>query len=72
MRRRRQVRTTRRPGRSAAAAPRARSGRRAQQRAPRSPAGSLPEVLKFQAKSTAALRAVKLAMAVEPSFIYKP
>jgi len=28
--------------------------------------------LKFQAKSTAALRAVKLPMAVEPSFIFKP
>jgi len=28
--------------------------------------------LKFQVKSTAALRAVKMPMAVEPSFIFKP
>jgi len=29
-------------------------------------------VLTFQAKSTAALRAVKMPMAVEPSFVFKP
>jgi hypothetical protein len=35
-------------------------------------AADLASVLKFQAKSTAALRAVKMPMAVEPSFIFKP
>ncbi|MHB8730931.1 MAG: hypothetical protein ACYDAB_03990 [bacterium] len=71
MRRRRQVRTTRRPGRRAAAS-RTAAGRRSKNRTPRPPSGALLEVLKFQAKSTAALRAVKLPMAVEPSFIFKP
>jgi len=66
MRRRRQVRTSRRPARPAA------SRRRSKDRAPRSPSGTLLEVLNFQAKSTAALRAVKMPMAVEPSFIFKP
>ena len=72
MRRRRQVRASRRPARrsrAAAARPRARSAR-AGGAAPRSP--SLAEVLKFQVKSTAALRAVKMPMAVEPSFVFKP
>jgi hypothetical protein len=70
--RRRYVRTTRRPGRGAAAAPRGAARRRSTQGGPRSPAGSLPQVLKFQEKSTVALRAVKLPMTVEPSFIFKP
>jgi len=46
--------------------------RRSKDGAPLSPSGSLAEVLKFQAKSTAVLRAVKMPMAVEPSFIFKP
>lgn len=56
-----QVRTSRRPAR-----------RRSKDGAPLSPSGTLAEVLKFQAKSTAALRAVKMPMAVEPSFVFKP
>jgi hypothetical protein len=51
-------------------------------RAKRRPAGrtarrpakgtDLANVLKFQAKSTAALRAVTMPMTVEPSFVFKP
>jgi hypothetical protein len=70
--RQRHVRTTRRPGRRAAAAPRATARRRSTRGAARSSAPSLSEVLTFQAKSTVALHAVKLPMAVEPSFIFKP
>jgi hypothetical protein len=77
MKRRRQVRTARaagvlrartstRPGRAA------RRARRSKEGAPLAPSGSLAEVLKVQAQSTAALRAVKMPMAVEPSFVFKP
>jgi hypothetical protein len=66
-----QVRRPRRPARRGAAASRA-ARRVPKNGTPRSPSGTLTEVLKFQAKSTAALRAVKMPMAVEPSFIFKP
>jgi hypothetical protein len=71
MRRRRQVRTPRRPARRAAAISRT-ARRRSKHGAPLPPPGTLLEVLKFQVKSTAALHAVKMPMAVEPSFIFKP
>jgi hypothetical protein len=77
MKRRRQVRTARGAGarrvrtstRGGLAAPR---GRRSKDGAPLAPSGSLAEVLKVQGESTAALRAVKMPMAVEPSFVFKP
>ncbi|HEV2439375.1 MAG TPA: hypothetical protein VGX97_04865 [bacterium] len=72
MRRRRQVRTSRRAARRPAVSSRAAARRRSKDRAPRSTAGTLLDVLNFQAKSTAALRAVKMPMAVEPSFIFRP
>jgi hypothetical protein len=77
MKRRRQVRNTRPAGArrakiSARAGAAARRGRRSKDGAPLAPSGSLAEVLKFQVQSTAALRAVKMPMAVEPSFVFKP
>lgn len=68
--RRRRVRKSLRQARRPAAPSRA--ARRSKDGAPLSPSGTLAEVLKFQAKSTAALRAVKMPMAVEPSFVFKP
>jgi hypothetical protein len=66
------ARTTRLSARKTARRVRGRALRRSGDGAPLSPSGTLAEVLKFQAKSTAALRAVKLPMAVEPSFVFKP
>lgn len=55
-----------------AGGPRAGGGRRPKSGAPLAPSGSLADVLKVQAESSAALRAVRMPMAVEPSFIFKP
>jgi hypothetical protein len=79
MKRRRQGRTPSAPGRGrtrsakiARATNAASARRRSKGASPLAPSGSLAEVLKFQKKSTAALRAVKMPMAVEPSFVFKP
>jgi hypothetical protein len=61
---------SRRSRRPASRAKRPRAGAARARRA--GPGGELAAVLKFQAKSTAALRAVKMPMAVEPSVIFKP
>ena len=77
MKRRRQVRIARAAGARGAntstpAGVVARRGRRSNDSAPLAPSGSLAEVLKVQGQSTAALRAVKIPMAVEPSFVFTP
>jgi hypothetical protein len=77
MKRRRQGRTARANGArrtsvSTRAGEAARRGRRSKDGAPLAPSGSLAEVLKVQSQSTAALRAVKMPMTVEPSFVFKP
>ncbi|HEV2357603.1 MAG TPA: hypothetical protein VGZ23_08340 [bacterium] len=68
MTRRRRTRSKASPARIPARPRRARS----RPAAPRPSTGSLAEVLKFQETSTAALRAVKMPMATEPSFLFKP